>query len=195
VKKSFFISVLAVFSSVMSYSQNVYNLILPETDGWNRLNENDELTFTLRTNSQERARFHIEGAENSGIQFDSAGNFKWRPSFDFVDRVAREKEINVIFEASWKDGKRERQPVTFKVFHVNRPPIVEDLPVFYVKLGTSNSYQIQPEYVYDQDGDPLVFRSIQSQMPEGATLNSQGQFQWTPSRGQFSGLKHDSVIC
>jgi hypothetical protein len=189
VKKSFFLFVFVLGCSFISYSQNSYTLIFPDSLGWNTIRENEELKFSVGTTAPERARFHMEGGESLGIQFDSLGNFSWRPSFDFTDRVSKMKEVTVIFEGSWKDGKRERQPITFNVLHVNRPPIVEDLPIFYVKLGTSNSYQIQPEYVYDQDGDPLVFRSIQSQMPEGVTLNSQGQFQWTPSRGQFSALK------
>ncbi|HEY0742342.1 MAG TPA: putative Ig domain-containing protein [Chryseosolibacter sp.] len=192
-KKSFFIALFSFACWQISYSQHT-SLIFPDSLGWNTVKENEELKFSVSTNRSERARFSMEGGEGSGIQFDSLGNFVWKPSFDFVDRVAKVKELNVIFEAYWKDGKRERQPITFNVLHVNRPPVVEDLPIFYVKLGTSNSYQIAPEYVYDQDGDPLVFRSIQSQMPEGVTLNSQGQFQWTPSRGQFSGLKTNPLF-
>lgn len=192
-KKSLFIALFCCACLSVSYSQNT-SLIFPDSLGWNTVHENQELRFSVSTNRPERARFSMEGGEGSGIQFDSLGSFVWKPSFDFVDRVARVKELNVIFEAYWKDGKRERQPITFNVIHVNRPPVVEDLPIFYVKLGTSNSYQIPPEYVYDQDGDPLVFRSIQSQMPEGVTLNSQGQFQWTPSRGQFSGLRTNPLF-
>jgi hypothetical protein len=193
VKKIFFFVAFVCLSVMASFGQTT-TLIFPDSLGWNTLNENEELRFSVGTNRPEQARFHIEGGENSGIQFDSLGNFVWKPSFDFADRVSKMKELNVIFEASWKDGKRERQSITFNVLHVNRPPVVEDLPIFYVKLGTSNSYQIAPEYVYDQDGDPLVFRSIQSQMPEGVTLNSQGQLQWTPSRGQFASLKTNPLF-
>jgi hypothetical protein len=194
VKKSFFIVLFVFVCSSISFSQNGHTLIFPDSLGWNTLKENEELRFSVGTNRSEPTRFHMEGGENTGIQFDSLGNFVWKPSFDFADRVSKMKELTVIFEASWKDGKRERESVTFNVMHVNRPPVVEDLPIFYVKLGTSNAYQIQPEYVYDQDGDPLVFRSIQSQMPEGMSLNSQGQFNWTPSRGQFSSLKTNPLF-
>ena len=41
----------------------------------------------------------------------------------------------------------------------------------------------------DPDKDPLVFKSIQSQMPEGATLSSGGLLTWTPSRSQFNTLR------
>ena len=189
VKKTILITFLCLFG-LKSFSQNGHTLIFPDSAGWNFLYENRELRFRLKTSSPDPAKFSVEGIEGSGIQFDTLGYFRWTPSFDFADRVARAKDITVIFEATWPDGKRERQPVTFTVNHVNRPPVVEDLPVFYVKQATANTYQIPPEYAYDPDGDPLVFKSIQIQMQEGSSLSSQGQFSWNPSRGQFSALKN-----
>lgn len=177
-----------------SFGQNGHNLVFPDSAGWNILNENQELTFKVRTTSADPARFSIEGTENTGIQFDSLGNFRWKPSFDLADRVSKTKEVSVIFQADWPDNKRVRQSITFTVNHVNRPPVVEDLPVFYVKQSTSNTYQIPAEYAYDLDGDPLVFKSIQSQMPEGSNLSQQGQLSWNPSRGQFASLKSSPVF-
>jgi hypothetical protein len=177
-----------------AYSQNTYKFIFPDSAGWTNLRENQALSFRLKTTRDDQAKFSIEGTTNSGIQFDSLGNFFWKPSFDLADRVELSKEITVIFEAYWPDGKKIREPITFVVTHVNRPPVVEDLPVFYVKLGPGNTYQIPPEYVYDLDGDPLTFRSVQSQMPEGASFNSQGQLTWSLSRGQFTGLKANPVM-
>jgi hypothetical protein len=193
VKKS---TLIVVFSLLYwnSFCQNGHTLILPDSSGWNNLWENRELRFRIKTQTQEPARFSIEGVGDSGIQFDSLGNFRWTPSYDFTDRVAKTRDISVIFEAYWADGKRARQPITFTVNHVNRSPVVEDLPAFYVKQSTTNTYQIQPEYVYDQDGDPLVFKSIQSQMPEGSSLSSQGQLTWNPSRGQFASLKNNPLF-
>ena len=189
--------VLIVFFSLVvwnTWGQNGHTLIFPDSAGWNNLRENQELKFKVRTPHPESARFFIEGAENSGIVFDSLGNFRWIPSYAFTDRVAKAREITVIFEANWPDNQKARQSITFTVNHVNRPPVVEDLPAFYVKQSTNNTYQIQPEYVYDQDGDPLVFKSIQSQMPEGSSLSSQGQLTWNPSRGQFASLKNNPLF-
>ena len=92
------------------------------------------------------------------------------------------------------DGKRERREVTFLVRHVNRPPVVEELPIVYVKQSNLNTYQIQSDFVYDPDGDPLVFKSILSQMPEGSALSSQGAFTWNPSRTQFASLKNQPLV-
>jgi hypothetical protein len=193
--KQTFLAVLISLLCWKSHGQNGGSaFVFPDSAGWNILQENHELKFRVKTTRPEQARFSMEGIGDSGIQFDTLGNFRWKPSFDFADRVAKTKEITVIFDATWPDNKRERQPVTFTVHHVNRPPVVEDLPIFYVKQSTSNTYQIAPEYVYDQDGDPLVFKSIQSQMPEGSSLSSLGQITWTPSRGQFYGLKNNPLF-
>ena len=180
--------------SFLSFSQNDHRLIFPDTLGWNILNENQTLKFDLNTTNPAKARFSIEGADKTGIQFDSTGKFMWTPSYDFTDRVARTREVTVIFEAYWPDQKRHRESITFTVNHVNRSPIVEDLPVFYVKQSTNNAYQIPQEYVYDPDGDPLVFRTVQSQMPEGASLTSQGLISWNLSKGQFASLKNNPTF-
>ena len=165
-------------------------LIFPYQYQWNVLSEGDLLEFKLSAqDSIQPSYYRLEGGESLGIQFDSIGNFYWKPSFDLVDRLEKEKEFNVIFEAMWNDEKKSRAKIDFKVLHKNRPPLVEELPVVYVKMNSSNSYQIPDTYVRDPDGDPLSFRVIPEQLPQGANLSSNGLFTWTPSRGQFYALK------
>jgi len=181
-------------SALSTYSQMDSSLIFPDSTGWNVLNEDEVLSFQVKTMLTENTQFSIEGADGLNIQFDSLGNFSWRPSFDLVDRVSKAKDFTVIFQAALKDGKREKQAVTFRVNHINRPPQAEELPVFYVKQSNLNTFQIPTELVYDLDGDPLVFKSIALQMPEGANLSSLGQFTWTPSRTQFAQLKNNPSL-
>jgi hypothetical protein len=128
------------------------------------------------------------------MQLDSTGNFQWTPSYDLVDRLERQKEVNVIVQAEWPDGRRTRRTLNFIILHQNRPPLVEDLPIFYVKQSSANRFQIPTEYVSDPDGDPIVFKSIQSQLPEGLTLSSLGLITWTPSRNQFNALRNNPLI-
>ena len=168
-------------------------LILPDSTGWNHVAENQIVSFRVKTTDKEPAHFFIDGAQGLDIQFDSLGMFYWKPSYDLVDRVARVKDYSVIIEAIWPGNRRIRETVTFIVSHVNRPPVIEETPVFYVKQSTTNTYQFPTEYVYDQDGDPLVFKSILTKMPEGSILSSQGQFTWNPSRSQFMSLKSDPI--
>lgn len=190
-KKLLFFAAFALTTTSVS-AQGGYELILPDSAGWNVLQEGQTLSFTVRATVREELRsFSLENAERLAVQFDSAGNFSWNPSYNLVNRVEQKRDFTMVFQALWKDGKRVREAVTFTVHHVNRAPVVEDIPVFYVKQSTRNSYQIPYEYVSDPDGDPFVFKSIPTQMPEGASLSSQGQFTWTPSRSQFNALKNN----
>lgn len=178
-------------------SQIVGKLLLPQSSGWNLIDENEVLSFQVKTTDPDPAFFSIEGATDLNISFDSLGNFTWQPSYDLVDRVTRMKEFTVIIEASWPGAagnKRLRESVTFVVSHVNRPPVVQEMPVFYVKQSNTNTYQFPPEFVYDPDGDPLVFRSIMDKMPEGSSLSSQGQFSWNPSRSQFTSMRKEPLV-
>jgi len=191
--KHLFSLILLCLVSFWSFGQNNQALIFPDSVGWNILKENQELAFQVRSSYPDPVSFSIEGIEGLGVRFDTLGNFEWKPSFDLVDRVARVRDITVIFQVAFADGKRERKAVTFQVHHVNRPPIIEDLPIFYVKQSNLNTYQVQADYVYDLDGDPLVFKAIPSVMPEGSALSSIGQFTWTPSRSQFATLKNNPL--
>lgn len=185
---------LFLLTTKACFAQNSPELIFPDSVGWNVLNENQNLSFRVKTSNNTNVRFSLEGAENLGISFDTVGKFQWIPSFEVVDRVQKAKEFTVIFQADWKDGGRSRKAVTFTVNHVNRPPVVEEVPAFYVKQSNLNNYQISGDYVYDPDGDPLVFKSLQSQMPEGSGLSSQGILSWAPSRSQFTLLKNNPIF-
>nr|WP_302180132.1 Ig-like domain-containing protein [Chryseosolibacter indicus] len=157
------------------------------------MNENQNISFWVKTTEDRIPVFSIEGIENLNIHFDSLGNFSWKPSYDLVDRVQRSKDFSFVFRATWRNGKRASKTVTFTVNHVNRPPVVEEIPAFYVKQSSLNSYQIPGDFVFDPDGDPIIIKSVQSQLPEGANLNSQGLLTWSPSRSQFSSLKKDAI--
>lgn len=192
-KKLLFFIAFALLAEASS-AQNGHELILPDSAGWNNLYEGKTLAFKLRATSAEDIRyFSFESGDKLPVHFDSVGNFSWKISYDLVNRVEQKKDFTVIFQALWKDGKRARETVTFTVNHVNRAPVVEEIPMFYVKQSTRNSYQIPYEYVSDPDGDPFVFKIIQTQMPEGANLSSQGQFTWSPSRSQFNALKNNPL--
>jgi hypothetical protein len=185
VKHFFFLVTFIAVNVPAAISQD--HLIFPQNEKWNEIQENGELNFQLKTD--DHATYSIIGGEDLGIKFDSLGNFYWKPSFDLVDRVALTKEFPLVFEATYPDHRRERKTINFIVHHVNRPPVVDELPVFYVKQSFRNVYQFPTEYVYDPDGDPIVFKSSLSNMPEGSGLTSQGQFTWSPSRSQFNSLK------
>lgn len=175
----------------MAFSQQ---LVFPDKSSWTRLEEGKTLNFDLTLSEpNHEVQFSLEGSNGYDMKLDSLGHFSWTPSFDLVDRIEKQKEINVIFQAVLKNNKRLRQPVNFIVFHVNRPPVVDELPTFYVKQNTPTLYQIPVTYVHDPDGDAILFKARESQMPEGAQLTSLGQLTWTPSRVQFNSLKNNPL--
>lgn len=169
-------------------------LVLPDPSTWGLLEEGKPVAFSVQLSEPVAgAKFTLEGSSGLGMTMDSTGHFSWTPHYDLVDRLTLQKEFNVIFHATLPDGKRLRHPAAFNVSHVNRPPVTEELPVFYVRQGTLNTYQINAVYVFDPDGDPIVVRPRESTMPEGATLTSLGQLQWTPSRTQFNALRNNPL--
>jgi len=187
-------TILFAIISVTTAAGQTSDIVFPDSIGWNLVNEGQHINFWIHTTDHSPAHFSVEGIENLNIHFDSLGNFSWMPAFDLVDRVERMKDFPVIFQATWPDSRRVRKTVTFTVNHVNRPPVVEELPAFYVKQNNANTYQIGGDFVYDADGDPIVFKPVVSQMPEGSSLSSQGLLTWTLSRSQFANLKSQPMF-
>jgi hypothetical protein len=173
---------------LVSIATHAQHLIFPDGDQWRLPFEGTETAFKVRTDTT-AARFSLDSGTGTGMQFDSLGNFLWKPAYNLVDRLENSKEITVMFQAEWKNGKKIRKAITFIVTHKNRPPVIEELPTFYVKQSAPNQYQISADYVSDPDGDPLTYKSIMSALPEGASISSLGLVTWTPSRNQFIALK------
>lgn len=169
------------------------NFVFPSGESWRILIEGQTLSFSVDVSDSSKPRYSLEGANGYQITFDTLGHFTWTPSYELVDRLEKQKEITLIFQAEWKNGHRIRKPITFTVMHQNRPPVVDDLPTFYVRQSTQNQYQISDDYVTDADGDPIVYKPIVSQLPEGLQFSSQGLITWNPSRNQFIGLKNNPI--
>jgi hypothetical protein len=162
---------------------------------FSNIKEGEKVDFkVLSTDSAAVRHFYIDGGEVEGMELDSAGRFTWTPGYNSVGRSDRPKDITVMLAALLAGDKSVRQTVTFTVHHVNREPVIEDLPVFYVRQGVKNSYQISSDYVYDPDGDPLQFKPVQNTMPEGMQISSNGLISWTPSRSQYAGMKTGMII-
>ena len=182
--------ILLLLVALSANAVRAQQLVLPSGSDWTQLSEGKEIAFTiLLSDGSTPTRYTLEGGGDTGMKLDSAGHFSWTPSYDLVSRLDKQKEISVILEAHLKGDKRIRQPVNFLVHHINRPPNIDELPVFYVKQNTASQYQISADFVRDPDDDPIIFKARESQMPEGAVLTSLGLLTWTPSRGQFNSLK------
>lgn len=190
-RKVLFLCLLLAGSSEVLCQQ----LVFPRESGWTHVDEGKPVSFELLVSENAHvARYSLDGAEGYGMHIDSLGRFTWTPSYDLMNRIEKQKEVSVIFQVELKEGKRLRQTINFFVHHVNRPPIVEELPTSYVKQNTLSRYQIPSDYVRDPDGDAIIFKAREATMPEGATLSPQGLLTWTPSRSQFNSLKNNPLI-
>jgi hypothetical protein len=176
-----------------SYAQDTkqIQLIFPSQPNWNVVPEGGTIRFDLKANTApgDTITFSFGQGKLDGMQLDSLGHFIWTPSYNLADRIQTAHTYPVTFEARSKHGQNANQVVEFKVLHVNRPPTVGDLRPFYVGYRKENVHKIDPEVVYDADGDPIVFIPIADQMPEGSKLSSQGELSWTLSQQQFNRLR------
>jgi hypothetical protein len=165
-------------------------LFFPGYANWNVLEEGKELVFTLRAagGNGSKFTFAITQGRIEGMDFDTSGYFAWKPEHDFVDRIAKEKAVQVVFEARNEKGETASQTVEFKVRHANQPPTVGELKTWYVGYNTPSRYKIDSDAVKDEDNDPVAF-SFTDQIPEGMQTSAQGELTWKPSLTQFNALK------
>src|SRR5436190_11750736 len=121
------IAILAVVIFVVSLDAFSQQFVFPDQPGWNKVEEGKPLTFTLALKEPiPGVRFSVDAGADYGMSIDSVGQFTWTPHYDLVDRISKQKDISVLFQANWKvanEDKKLRTPVTFTVFHVNRPPV------------------------------------------------------------------------
>ncbi|MBK6978999.1 MAG: hypothetical protein IPH28_19425 [Cytophagaceae bacterium] len=133
--------------------------------------------------------FRIIQGKVAGMEIDSLGQFSWIPPYHMVDRIENEKFFQILVTKSCNQSDVKNYSFDLKVFHKNRPPVVGELPVFFIQYNTNNNYTISPDIVHDDDNDPIVFIPILETFPEGLNLNSKGEISWSPSLIQFKSLK------
>lgn len=190
------IMVLAIAGSVNAQdsttSSSSLELVFPSNADWNVIDEGKEINFHLQVKGGKDPLFvySIKSGLLKDMKFDSLGHFVWTPGFDVADRINTVNTATVVFEAQSKQGESISKEISFKVVHVNRPPIVDEIKPFYVQYQTLNKYQIDMNSVRDPDGDPVVFIPIlDGGMPEGLKLSASGEVIWQPSVKQFNILK------
>ncbi len=166
-------------------------IIFPNSSEWNSLDEGKELNFHLQIKGgkSDSVRYSISSGLRKDMKFDSTGHFVWKPGYDVADRINTLKAFPIVFEAITATGETASREVILKVYHVNRPPVIDELKPFYVQYKTQNIYQIDMNAVRDPDGDPIVFKSSLNEMPEGMKMSESGEIIWDASSKQFSDLK------
>jgi hypothetical protein len=175
---------------------NAVRLQFPRRRGWNVVREGEVLNLKLSATGglDQDYSYRVLNGEAIGLSYDTLGNVYWKPSYAVVDRLEETKKIPLIFEVRNQSGQRDRQQLSLQVYHTNRPPEVSELKKFYVQYGTDNVYQLGTDAaITDPDDDPIVFKPMISQMPQGMTLSAQGELSWKPSLTQYSRLRREPI--
>ncbi|MEM7108603.1 MAG: hypothetical protein AAF519_10295 [Bacteroidota bacterium] len=169
-----------------------YDWELSTKVGWNIIEEGDSISFKVRLVAPDSLEFsyQMEFTEGLDVNLDTVGNFNWVPSYDLVSRIEERKQISLIISAKAAKGIKAVKELQFEVAHKNRPPVISNLPNFYVKQYSKNEYNLnKPTLVQDPDNDPIIFKPYLEDLPEGAIINESGLLSWKPSRNQFRSLK------
>ncbi|MEJ2052522.1 MAG: putative Ig domain-containing protein, partial [Calditrichaceae bacterium] len=155
------------------------------------INENELLTYTLvpatDPDKEDEGKITYTAADlPEGAQFDPATlTFTWTPAYD------QSGSYTVNFSAT--DGEfTVSQPISITVNHVNRPPVIADIPDQTVDENTPWSLTVSYS---DPDAEDEGQRVISAEnLPDGAVFDAaSAQFSWTPNYDQ-SGVYADITV-
>jgi hypothetical protein len=158
--------------------------------GWDTKAEGEtfEISFTASGGSGE---FKFELLEPGFLMenLDQYGTFVWTPDFDFVTSEQSIRSVILKIKVFDTEGNEMIESVPVYVEHVNRPPVVNELPTFYIQYNIDNIYQLNKKgIVYDPDGDSIIFSPVLKELPQGMVLSAAGKITWNPSRRQLNYL-------
>ena len=167
----------------------------PETDNWNSKKEGESFIFEIDAKGGlGEYKFELLEPELLMGNLDQYGNFNWSPDFDFVTSDERIKSVLLKIKVFDTEGNEAFKTIPLYVEHVNRPPIVNELPTFYIQYNSANTYQLKKEgLVYDPDGDSVIFRPVLKELPQGMTMDNKGDIFWKPSNRQFNYLGRSPI--
>ena len=192
----YFLIALCNLFFISAFAQKDIQIISPTEHEWNVFQEGTEksIKFNLvNAYSADSIEFQITQGKELGMSIDSSGVFRWKPQYTLVDRIEKEKLIQILIEVRTNDDRNTSKTIDLIVNHTNRAPIVKDLPPFYIQFNTKNTYQIDPSLVYDEDFDPLVFIPSVEELPENLVINARGEVTWSPSYTQFKELQKEPL--
>jgi hypothetical protein len=180
-----------------SVAQNTepISMIYSSKDNWDTQNEGESfnIEFSAKGGSGDY-KFELLQPDYLMENLDQYGRFSWTPDFDFVSPDEVIKSVLLKIKVFDTEGNEYFESVPIYVNHVNRPPIVNEIPTFYIQHNKENIYQLKKEgLTYDPDGDSIIFKPVLKELPQGVTLSLNGTIKWKPSRSQFNYLRQDPI--
>lgn len=180
-------SVRSIFDSV--------SLVLPAFKNWNSISEGDAFSFKLDAKGGSGTYiFSAENPDRIPFNLETNGYFYWEPGYDFVKSQEESRTGLVIFKVEDTEGRKARQEIQLTIFNTNRPPVINELPTFFLRYDAENVFQMKIDrLIYDPDGDPIVFNPVLSSLPQGMRVSPSGEVRWKPSSRQYANLRNDPI--
>jgi hypothetical protein len=171
------------------------SLVLSKTKDWDTLKEGEKFDLQLAaTGGSGEYKFELLDPSFLMENLDQYGNFSWKPDFDFVTPDEIIKSIPIKIKVFDTEGNEFFETISLFVEHVNRPPVVNELPTFYIQYNRENTYQLKKDGItFDPDGDSIVFTPVLKELPQGMVVNKNGLIKWSPSRRQINYL-HENPL-
>lgn len=172
------------------------NILLPDVDNWDTKNEGESFSFKVKaTGGSGDYKFELLNPVHLMESLDPYGTFSWTPDYDEVTADELIKSIRLQIKVFDTEGNDAYATVPIFVKHVNRPPVVSELPTFYIQYNSNNTYQLKKEgLTYDPDGDSIIFNPVLKELPQGMSLNKHGEISWKPSTRQFNFLGSNPIF-
>ena len=152
--------------------------IAPQT-----VNENEELTIKIDASDPDKedkgkVTVSVSGLPEGAV-FDASGNsITWKPTYE---QSGTYSDIKVT--ATDAAGLSTEKTITITVNHVNRPPVLKDVPAVTVKENEAVGFTLEASDPDKEDEGKLKYSA--DNLPKGASLNaSSGAFSWTPDYDQ-----------
>ena len=122
--------------------------------------------------------YSLVGAPD-GATISSNGDFSWTPS-------ETQGGATYTFDVQVTDGElSDTKQLTISIAEVNEAPVLDPVGVLVVAEGQSFRFTATATDV-DFPQDEKTF-GLSGDVPDGATMGSDGNFQWTPTADQFPG--------
>lgn len=168
---------------------------IPNSKGWDSANEGEPFAFEITaTGGSEDYKFELLEPDYLMENLDQYGYFSWTPDYDAVSSAEVLKSVQLKIKVFDTEGNDAIAVTPIFVKNVNRPPIVNELPTFYIQFNSKNSYQLNKDgFAYDPDGDSIIFKPILKDLSQGMSLNASGEISWEPSKRQFNFLSKDPL--
>ena len=181
--------------SEVSVALDPITMVITKTNNWDSKNEGE--TFNIEFSAQGGSgeyKFELLQPESLMENLNQYGIFNWTPDFNFVRPEENVKSVLLKIKVFDTEGNEYFETVPIYIQHVNRPPVVNELPTFYIQYTKENTYQLKKAgLTFDPDGDSIIFIPVLKELPQGMTVSKNGVIKWKPSRTQINYLRQNPL--